>query len=223
MVIKSFSLALVVAVLLALAPSRATADTLTYTVTPVGIQQTANNPCIIGDASCDTNTKQTFPLPYTANSGPCNGGLGGICDFTSPLYLASAGGLALPNSIPISFDVGVDQNVAAGHPAEILDHFRVFACNSAGNGCTQVNDLTGSFTLVNENNGNGWTDGLISHITLVAGTYYKFEAVWHNDTDGMEQFWIIPGTTTVPEPGTLSLLGMGLLGIAAVSLRKLSA
>ena len=223
MVNKSFSLALVVAVLLALAPSRTTADTLTYTVTPVGIQQTANNPCIIGDASCDTNTKQTFPLPYTANSGPCNGGLGGICDFTSPVYLASAGGLALPNSIPISFDVGVDQNVAAGHPAEILDHFRVFECNSAGNGCIQVNDLTGSFTMVNENNGNGWTDGLISHITLVAGDYYKFEAVWHNDTDGMEQFWIIPGTTTVPEPGTLSLLGMGLLGIAAVSLRKLSA
>jgi hypothetical protein len=39
----------------------------------------------------------------------------------------------------------------------------------------------------------------------------------------MEQFWIIPGTASVPEPGTLSLLGVGLLGFAAMSLRKLGA
>ncbi len=222
MVSKSFSLALVVAVLLALAPSRTTADSLTYTTTPVGTRQTANNPCIIGDPSCDTNTKQTFPLPYTSNSGPCNGGLGGVCDFTSPVYLASSGGLALPNSIPTSFNVGVDENLGTGQGPEVLDHFIVWQCNSAGNNCNPVNDLIHSFTLVNENNGNGFTDGFIGQITLVAGNYYKFEAVWHNDTDGMEQFWIIPGTV-VPEPGTLNLLGIGLLGIAAMSLRKLSA
>ncbi len=185
MVSKAFSLAFVVAVLLALAPSRTTADTLVYTVTPVGIQQTQNNPCIIGDPSCDTNTKQIFPLPYTSNSGPCNGGLGGICDFTSPVYLASSGGLALPNSIPISFDVGVDQNVAAGHPAEVLDQFIVWHCTAGGINCnkfSEVDNLIHSFTLVNENNGNGWTDGVISHINLTAGDYYYFEAVWHNDT-----------------------------------------
>src|SRR5712664_2482694 len=197
MVSKSFSLALVVAVLLALAPSRTTADTFTPTLiyTPTGqpgIQQTANNPCIIGDPSCDTNTKQTFPLPYTKNSSPCNGILNGVCDFTSPVYLASAGGLALPNSIPISFDVGVDENLGTGQGPEILDHFFVIQCNSQGNNCNTINDLIHSFTLVDENNGTGWTDGVISHINLTAGSYYKFEAVWHNQTDEQETFWIIP-------------------------------
>ena len=59
-----------------------------------------------------------------------------------------------------------------------------------------------SQTMVNENNGTGWTDGIISQINLVNGDYYKFEAVWHNDSDGMEQFWIIPGTGAKPFTGT---------------------
>jgi len=53
---------------------------------------------------------------------------------------------------------------------------------------------------VNENNGTGWTDGIISQINLVNGDYYKFEAVWHNDSDGMEQFWIIPEPQRLPSP-----------------------
>ena len=202
----------------------AQADTLTYTPTPIGVQQTANNPCVIGDPSCDTNTKQTFPLVYTSNSGPCNGGAAGVCDFSSPVYVASSSGLGLPNIIPTSFDIGVDENLAAGHTSEILDHFYVWLCNSGGNNCnTSVADLAGSATIVNENNGNGYTDGILSHFTLVDGNKYVFEAVWHNDSDGMEQFWIISPTTSVPEPGTLSLLGMGLLGIAGLSLRKVNA
>src|SRR5260221_14129118 len=158
-------------------PAGAQADSLTYTTTPGHqVGQTSNNPCIIGDPSCDTNTKQTFPLVYTSASGPCSGG---NCDFTSPLYQASSSGLGLPNVIPTSFDVGVDENVATGQGAEILDHFIVFQCSKQGNGCVAVDDLVSSFTLVNENNGSGWTDGIISQINLPNGDYYKFEAVWH--------------------------------------------
>ncbi len=204
-------------------PAGAQADSLTYTTTPGHqVGQTSNNPCIIGDPSCDTNTKQTFPLVYTSASGPC---AGGNCDFTSPVYLASSGGLGLPNIIPTSFSVGVDENLGTGQGPEVLDHFYVLLCTAGGAKCsktTQVDDLISSFTLVDENNGTGWADGVISQINLTAGSYYEFEAVWHNDTDGMEQFWIIPGSSSVPapEPGTLGLLGMGLLGVAAISLRK---
>src|SRR5258708_25878601 len=99
-------------------PVGAQADTHIYTTTPVDVQQTANNPCIIGDPSCDTNTKHTFPFPYTVASGPCSGG---NCDFTSPLYQAGSGGVALPNIIPISFDFGVYQNVGTRHRPSIFD------------------------------------------------------------------------------------------------------
>lgn len=213
-------LAVVGVSLLILIPARVQADTLTYTPTPVGVGQTSNNPCIIGDPSCDTNTKQKFPLVYTSSSGPCPGG---NCDFTSPVYLASSGGLGLPNIIPTSFDVGVDENLGTGQGPEILDHFYVWQCNSAGKNCTTlVDDLAGPSVLVNENNGNGFTDGIISHITLVSGDKYDFEAVWSNDTDGMEQFWIISGGPIgVPEPNTLSLLGIGMLSVAAINLLKI--
>ena len=210
-----------VALAIMMSPVGAQADSLIYTPTPGHqVGQTSNNPCIIGDPSCDTNTKQTFPLVYTSASGPCSGG---NCDFTSPLYQASSSGLGLPNIIPTSFDVGVDENVATGQGPEILDHFIVWQCNKGGNNCTAINDLVSSFTLVDENNGTGWADGVISHIALVAGDYYEFEAEWNNDTDGMEQFWIIPGTTSVPEPGTLSLFGVGLLGLAAMRMGKVNA
>ena len=205
-----------VALAILMIPAGAQADSLVYTPTPGNqVGQTSNNPCIIGDPSCDTNTKQTFPLVYTSASGPCRGG---NCNFTSPLYVASSGGLGLPNIIPTSSDVGVDENVATGQGPEILNHFIVWQCNANGKNCTAVNDLVSSFTLVDENNGTGWADGVISHITLISGDTYKFQAEWSNDTDGMEQFWIIPGSATVsaPEPGTLGLFSVGLLGLAAI-------
>src|SRR5258707_13591506 len=85
-------------IIVMMAPVGARADSLVYTPTPGNVVgQTSNNPCIIGDPSCDTNTKQTFPLAYTSNSGPCKGG---NCNFTSPLYQPSRNGLALRTIIP---------------------------------------------------------------------------------------------------------------------------
>ena len=93
--------------------------------------------------------------------------------------------------------------------------------------CTAV-DVANSFTTVttipNENNGNGFSDYILTGFSLTAGHFYEFEASVSNDTDGMEEFFIIPtGSPAVtPEPGTLVLFGSGLVGLAGILRRRLA-
>ena len=207
------------AALFALTTVSVKADSLTYTPTPTGVGQTSVNPCVIGDPSCDASVSASVTLTYTSASGPCSGN---VCDFKSPVYVAGAAAAA-PLTIPEVFEIGVDENVAAGQSAEVLQFFKLFSCTgtTAATCTTLLDSTTGPNTLVDENNGNGHTDGIISGFsTLTAGTHYMFEADWSNDTDGMEQFWILPGNPPIPspEPSTSMLLGFGLLGL--VGLRR---
>jgi PEP-CTERM motif len=78
-----------------------------------------------------------------------------------------------------------------------------------------ANSFTGPLNL--PDNGSGFSDMLLRGFSLDPTKLHVFEARWTNDTDGMEEFSIIPaGTPSVPEPGTLLLLGSGLIGLGGV-------
>jgi len=55
------------------------------------------------------------------------------CDFTSPLYQAGSGGLALPNIIPTSFRCRSGPERGNRQGPEILDISKYCQCNSTGN------------------------------------------------------------------------------------------
>ena len=203
-------------------------------------QQTQNNPCVIGDQSC----KEPSGMTYNSWSGTPNA-QGGSYDLFSPVYMAlspfTAPGSYSGQNIPTSFTIGVDENISAGAGAEVLQFFKVWDCTGpvtagtfhggGGNNsnvaqCTAV-DTANSFTTVttipNENNGNGFSDFILTGFSLTSGHFYEFEASVTNDTDGMEEYFIIPAGSPAftPEPGTLVLFGSGLLGIAGILRRKL--
>ena len=54
--------------------------------------------------------------------------------------------------------------------------------------------------IPNNNPGNGSSDATLNGFALTAGTYYKFLANVGNDSAGMEQFFVIPTASAVPEP-----------------------
>lgn len=226
---------------LALVPALASATITFHASDTLGVnvfQQTLNNPCVIGDASC----KEPAGMTYNQWSGTPNA-QGSSYDLFSPVYVAATGVNPFNFSgqtIPTAFTIGVDENISAGASNEILNYFKVWDCTGpvtagtshpgGGNNsnvaqCTAV-DVANSFTTVttvpNENNGNGFSDYILTGFSLTAGHFYEFEVNVSNDTDGMEEFFIIPtgSPAFTPEPGTLMLFGSGLIGIAGLVRRR---
>ena len=182
-------------------------------------QQTANSPCVIGNNSCNQ------PTGFDAFESANGAGGGGTYDFFSPVYQAispfTAPGSFNGEKIPTSFTIGIDENIAAGKGAETLIFFRTLLCtDSTGTTCTVVAAGDNSYQplvptpIPDNNNGNGFSDALLKGFVLTQNEYYKFEASVGNDTDGMEQFFIIPeNTSPVPEPVTSALIGTGLVAL----------
>jgi len=172
-------------------------------------QQTQNNPCVIGDPSCNEPAGMT----YTSNSGP------GDYTFFSPVYTATSPFTTFSgNLIPTSFTIGIDSNIAAGAGLQVLQFFQVYSCTTTNvSSCTTLdsaNSYSGPTTLPNNNNGNGYSDALLTGFSLTAGTKYAFRASVTNATDGMEEFFLIQTSSRpIPEPVTSGLIGTGLIGL----------
>lgn len=209
---------------LALAGS-ASAALITFNSVAAGTvgPQSTSNPCVIAGTQCQQPASMGF------NNFTSNGAISSFNMFsTTPTATVADGVQGTPYTVAQltgalgtnSFTIAIDVNTTAA-AGENLTLFQVIDTTT-----NTVLDSTGNINLnigAVSSNGNGfadWQSNLISLAGLAPTDGILFHAVWNNASDGAESFFLIPGTAAVPEPGTLLLLGTGLVGLAAFARRK---
>jgi hypothetical protein len=134
------------------------------------------------------------------------------------------------------FHFGVVVDINTAHNGETLTAFQLIDLNKPA-GTRVVFDLSPilPFAMPDTANGNGKGDYLISGFdlslgcrdsgsfvladcTIQPGDSLLFHAAWTGASDGAESFYIVVVPTAVvdtPEPASLAVLGLGLLGLGA--------
>jgi hypothetical protein len=208
---KYLAVAIVALGMIVISSRHANAALLTFENPGLSIfQQTENSPCVIGEPSCNQ------PAGFDVTIIPTGPGSDAY-DLFSPVYTAAQ----IEAIVGSSFFVGIDVNTAAGQPIETLVLFQMLI-----NGVV-VDFFNGPEAFALTNNGNGFSDALLRGFTTLGNDTdtVQFRASVSGATDGREQFFLISSgdkpeePPVIPEPGSLMLLGSGLL-IGARRLRQ---
>ena len=176
--------------------------------------QSTSAPCIIAGTNC----KNPDNFGFTDFK---QGGNISAFDEDSPTYTI--------DQFPfLNFNVAVDVNTNSAH-SEMLQSFSVFVdADGAGpGGFDEIYAFTGPELIGNASSaGNGFGDWLLGPVDLSSfadDALVFFTAVWDGAVGGAESFFLVDVNAPPPpiaEPGSLMLMGIGLIALGLVRRRK---
>ena len=182
--------------------------------------QSTSNPCIIAATECQQPATMGF------NNFTSSGAITSYNMYsTTPTATVADGVQGTPYTVgqlegavgSSAFVVAIDVNTTVA-ASETLQLFEVII-----DGVVVYNYVGPTVIGGVNNNGNGfgdWSLGIVDLSAYADSATVLFHAVWTGAVDGGESFFLVGTPGAVPEPGTLLLLGTGLVGLAAFARKK---